>query len=468
MTAHPIAPGHASLRRRLMALLLGVTATAWVITSVIGYQGARHEAEEILDAHLAQTAALLIAQPGGELEEIDTEHAPALHRYSTKVAFQVWEHGTRLRLHSANAPDTPLSKVRDGFSSTVYGGTEWRAFSAWDRRRETLVQVAERQDSRDEIAGALAWGLATSLMLVLPFLGAAVWLAIGEGLRPLHFLQKELARRGPAHLQPLPHNGVPAEVLPLVDELNRLFARIDALITRERRFTADAAHELRTPLAVLQLQAQVANTAAANDVRREALDGLIAGTARATRLVEQLLTLARLEASSATFEPAMAANCDLREIVRMEAATLAPQALERGIDIEFAGSEKVTVAGQPELLAILARNLIDNAVRYSPANGMVMLSVDAGEGGGPSFTVSNAGNALSEEERQRLGERFYRPAGTDAPGSGIGVSIVARIAQLHGGSVEFLPGPGGSGLRVHVKLPQREPAGGNPECASCS
>jgi two-component system sensor histidine kinase QseC len=442
-------PRTGSLRRRLLALLLGVTALTWIITSVIGYVNARHEAHEILDGHLAQTAALLIAQPAGELEEIDTEHTPALHRYSLKVAFQVWGHGTRLGLHSANAPDAPLSSVREGFSDATHAGRAWRVFSAWDAKGETLVQVAERQDARDEISGALARGLAASLLLALPFLAAAVWVAVGQGLRPLRSLQAELARRGPDHLDALPTSEVPAEVLPLVTGLNRLFVRMGELIARERRFTADAAHELRTPLAILRVQAQVARTASIDSARMEALDGLIAGAERATRLVEQLLTLARLESGPGA---ASATACDLREIVRAEAAAIAPQAIARNIDIEFAEDPAPPVHGHPELLAILARNLMDNAVRYALPVGTISLRVYSDERSTVRLEVTNSGPTLEPGDLRRLGERFHRIPGNDAPGSGIGLSIVVRIAELHGGSVQFFPGPDGTGLRVQVTL----------------
>lgn len=448
-----------SLQRRLLALLLGVTAATWIITSVIGYVNARHEAHEILDGHLAQTAALLIAQPAGELEEIDTEHAPALHRYSLKVAFQVWDHGTRLGLHSANAPDAPLSTVREGFSDTMHGGQAWRVFSAWDATRETLVQVAERQDARDEISGALARGLAASLLLVLPLLAAAVWVAVGHGLSPLRTLQAELARRGPENLDALPTGQVPAEVLPLVAGLNRLFVRIGELIEHERRFTADAAHELRTPLAILRVQAQVARTATVDGVRTEALDGLIAGAERASRLVDQLLTLARLESGPGA---ASATACDLREIVRAEAAAIAPQAIARDIELELAEETAPRISGHPELLAILARNLVDNAVRYAQPGGTVGLRVHSEDGNDLRFEIANSGSTLAPDDLRRLGERFHRIPGNDAPGSGIGLSIVLRIAELHGGSVRFSQGPGGSGLCVQVMLDGHTPAPVHP------
>lgn len=456
-TDRPMA-GPRSLRRRLLSLLLGVTAVAWLATSAVGYFNARHEAEEILDAHLAQTAGLLLAQPGGELDEIDTEHAAVLHRYGTKVAFQVWDKDRRLKVHSANAPNVPLSAVEEGFSDAAHGEVRWRVFSAWDAEHEVLVQVAERMDARADIAGALGLGLAGSLFVILPFLAIALWLAVGRGLEPLQALRDELGRREPEHLKPISASNAPDEVRPLVEELNRLFQRMDELIARERRFTADASHELRTPLAVLRVQAQLARTAGADDVRNEALDNLVAGVERATRLVDQLLTLARLEAADPADAAALRRDaCDLHEIVRLEAAKATPQALSRHVELALETEGPVRMQGQPELLAILARNLIDNAVRYAPPGEEALLSVRQDATGEIVFTVRNGGPAIPAPDLARLGERFHRAAGTDAPGSGIGLSIVMRIAALHGGRVDIAPGIGRNGetggLQVAVTFP---------------
>ena len=470
-----------SLRSRLLALLLGVTAIGWLAMGAIGIMDVRHEAREILDGHLAQTAALLLAQRGDELDEIDTEHAPSLHRYSLKVAFQVWERGRALRLHSTNAPDVHLSTLQQGYSDVTHAGVDWRVFSAWDAHHEILVQVAERQESRDEIATALAKSLGLWLLAVLVFIGIATWLAVTHGLRPLGALQRELSTRDPARLAPLPLQGVPAETLPLVTEINRLFARIDTMIERERRFTADAAHELRTPLAVLRTQAQVALAARGESVRQEALAALIGGTDRATRLIEQMLMLARIESGH---REAPQLPVELREIVRAEAAAIAPRAIEKGLDLEIAGDSTIVIPGQPELLSILARNLLDNAVRYSPPGGNIGVSV-TNENGTGQLRVTNvgaavgsavgaavgaavgsavgsaagsaagsvAGPALTAEELARLGERFHRIPGSGESGSGLGLSIVQRIAELHGATIQFNATAGG-GLAVTVSFPK--------------
>ncbi len=440
-----------SLRGRLLALLLAAVALAWLVTGLVGYFDARHEAHELFDAHLAQTAALLATQASADTEEIDTEHVPLLHRQSRKTAFQIWEHGRELRLHSANAPRTRLSEQTEGFSDVTHADAVWRVFSVWDGRREYLIQVAERADARDEIAGALAKSLAFSLLGILPLLAIALWLAVAQGLRPLNRLRLELAQREAGHLAPLQAVDVPAEVWPLVDELNKLFGRIEQVRERERRFTADAAHELRTPLAALRTQAQLARSARSEALRDEALGGILLGTDRATRLVEQLLTLARLESGQAG---AKARSCELRKIVRNEIADAAPRAIARQIEIDFADEAEAatTVAGHPDLLAVLVRNLIDNAVRYTPQGGCLRVAVAAAEGA-VRLTVTNSGARLAAEDLAHLGERFFRVPGNAETGSGIGLSIVLRIAELHHGRVAIGAGEGGEGVRVEVVLP---------------
>ncbi len=284
-----------SIKRRLLVMLLGTVAVVWLATAGYSYWDARHEIDELLDAHLAQSAALLVAQTGHELEEIDVEHAPQLHRYERRVAFQIWERGRTLRLHSANAPNERFSARDEGFSDAVVGDRRWRVFSSWDPKRRFLIQVGEQRSARDEIAARIGRNLLVPLAFALLVLGVLVYLSVSRATRPLANVNRQIAQRDPENLQPIAVDDCPAEVVPLVDGLNRLFGRVTRSIDDERRFTADAAHELRTPIAALRVQAQVARAAADDRERQHALDNVIAGCDRATHLVEQLLTLARLD-----------------------------------------------------------------------------------------------------------------------------------------------------------------------------
>jgi two-component system sensor histidine kinase QseC len=442
-----------SIRRQLLLVLLGSVALTWVATTVVSYLDARHELDELLDAHLAQSASLLVAQIGRESEEIDVEHAPQLHRYGRRVTFQFWQNGTVLRLHSANAPNTRMSPQIDGFSDAEIEGKSWRVFSGWDAERHYMVQVGERREARDEIVTKIAKNLLWPLTIALPVLGLLIWLGIDRATQPLRLLNREIESRAPDNLAALELGDAPEEVAPLVGSLNRLFGRVAASIENERRFTADAAHELRTPLAALRAQAQVARGAGNEGERRRALDNVIAGCDRASHLIDQLLTLARLEPESfrAECEP-----CDLHEITRLVAAELAPVALTKAIDIELEPTKgpPVSAAGDARLLRILLRNLLDNAIRYSPARTRIRLCVWECDGR-PRITVADEGPGIAAEERDRLGQRFHRLLGTQAAGTGLGLSIAKRIAQIHGATIEFGETATGTGLTVAVSFAAR-------------
>ena len=316
--------------------------------------------------------------------------------------------------------------------------------------RELFDRRLSRHEAREEIVEALGESLVWPLAAALPALALAIWLGVGSGLRPLRELREQLARRGAADLAPLDAARVPQEIEPLVQELNRLFGRIAQTLERERRLTADAAHELRTPLAVLSTQAQVARRATDDASRNEALDAMVAGAERAARLIEQMLTLARVEAGETG---AAAGRFDLRETARAAMAELAGAALAKGIELELAEGPPVEAAGHAALLAVLARNLVDNAVRYTQRGGRVEVVVRAG----PVLEVRDNGPGVPAPDVARLGERFHRPAGQAETGSGLGLSIVLRIAQLHGGTVRFSPGLDGRGLAVSVSF--ASPAG---------
>ena len=442
-------PRPRSVRRQLLLLLLTVVCVAWSAAALFSFRDARHEVSEVLDAHLAQTASLVRAQWTGRDEEIDTEHAPMLHRYNRRVLFQVWEDDTRLRLHSVNAPDTPLSTMRDGFSEAEIGGSRWRVFSTWNSRDRVLVQVAEQLRDRDELATAIARNFVLPLAIALPVLALGILVAVGRAIRPLTAVNQQVAKRTADNLAPLDVAGAPSEIGALVSNLNALFERVQSLIQQERRFTADAAHELRTPIAAIRAQAQVARGAAIPGERTHALDSVIAGCDRAARLMEQMLTLARLQPDSVSFE---SASVDVGAVLRDTIAELTRDALAKRIDIGLSPHEPVFVSGDAGLLGILFRNVIDNAIRYSPTDTKVDVEVSA-TGALAGIQVSDAGPGIPDAERANIGQRFHRMSGGDAPGSGLGLSIVRRIIDLHGGTMRLDTSRSG-GLQATITLPR--------------
>lgn len=437
----------ASLKQRLLALLLTATAIVWLVAAAFTYHDARKEFDEVLDGHLAQAASLLVAQATHDLDELETEHAPLLHKYSRRVAFQIWEKGQTLRLHSANAPQQPLSERENGFSNSTIDGQRWRVFSTWDESGEFLIHVAERSDVRDKLAQDIAVNLLRPLLFSLPLLAILLWVAVARGLLPLVTLTREVEQREPENLAALDTSSAPREVMPLIERLNRLFSRIATSMQKERRFTADAAHELRTPVAAIKAQAQVARAATSEAERNHALDNAILGCDRAAHLIEQLLTLARVD----TLNSSVTAPCQIRDIAAEAIALLAPAAREKGVQLELLSENDATVHGNPELLRVLLRNLLDNAIRHSPPGTLVQVNITP-EPGAITLSVSDNGPGIPEEERAKVLERFYRPLGTQASGSGLGLSIVKRIAEVHDAELQMQPMSDNQGLQVTVKF----------------
>jgi two-component system sensor histidine kinase QseC len=438
-----------SMQARLLALLAAVVLVVGSAALAAAWLEARHEVDELLDGHLAQAAALLVVQQVGEIEDDEAGvDAPALHRYAPKVAFQVFHKG-RLVLHSANAPhaamvDTPAA----GFRNVRIEGRDWRVFTARGADRDVLVHVGEQAASRGAIVRAMLEAMLWPMLLALPVLGLGAWWAIRGGIAPLARLGGDLAARHGADLKPVAVPGAPSELEPVLQALNGLFGRIAGLLDAERRFTADAAHELRTPIAAIRAQAQVALNEADDASRRHALVSALRGCDRATRVVEQLLTLARLEADAGTARH----QVDLGALARNVAGELAPAAVARGQSLEVR-AEPGSVAGDETLLALLLRNLLDNAMRYSPRGARVVVSARR-SGGRMTLAVDDSGPGLAEPQLARLGERFFRAHPEDAQGSGLGWSIAHRIAAAHGAQLQARRSDALGGLCAEVVFGQ--------------
>jgi two-component system, OmpR family, sensor histidine kinase QseC len=443
-----------SLQGRLLALVLAVVTGVWLVIAVVTWFDVRHELDELLDGHLAQAAALLVVQQVREIE--DDGHgrdidAPTLHRYAPKVAFQVFHEG-RLALRSANAPAAAMAgtgrRFEAGFTTVQIGGVDWRVFAARGAERDVQVFVGEQTRSRAAILWAVLRSTLWPMAVALPLLTLAAWWAVRQGVAPLRDLGRTLAERQPQALEPIVLTHAPSEMAPMLAALNGLFERIAGLMAAERRFTADAAHELRTPIAAIRAQAQVALGEADEAARRHALQATLQGCDRATRLVDQLLTLSRVEAGAA---PAMTA-LDLSALVRQVVAELAPLALHKRQTIAVDAAQPARMQGDATLLAVLVRNLVDNAIRYSPPGAIVNVGVTT-QAGRVLLKVEDSGPGMSESDRQRLGERFFRVVGTGQDGSGLGTSIVRRIAAAHQASIEVRRSDELGGLAVEVGWP---------------
>ncbi len=442
-----------SLRLRLIVLLLLGLGAVWAVAAWQGHREARHEVDELLDAQLAQSAQAVLEITRHEIherlehgdDESEISGLPALHQYEQKLAFQLWSRDGKLLQRSPDAPRDMMGAPAPGYRTINLQGQSWRVLTRLDKRGEYLVQVAEPLAKREWLARHIAMNILAPTLLAMPVLALLIWWFVGAGLRPLRDIGRQVQSRAANRLDALEMRDVPDEVAPLALALNDLFARLQYAFDSERRFTADAAHELRTPLAALKVQAQVAMRAGDDAERRAALEKVLQGVDRATHLIAQLLTLARVDPEGAASRHELLALHKLAATVLEE---LRPLAQSRQIRLSLQGVD-ADVDGDAGQLAVLLRNLVDNALRYTPEGGTVQVAI--GDADGVVLEVADSGPGIPPEQRGRVLERFYRAPGNMQPGSGLGLSIVNRIAQLHGAALD-LDSSASGGLLVRVKF----------------
>jgi signal transduction histidine kinase len=449
-----------SLRWRLTWVSVKCVLVAWLVwLGCQAWQLSRAHYGFWDESQREVAAQILESMPDG-LQSLPARERPAVpagHR-DHKMSWQVWAGGRNV-VYSVAAPDEPLKPdFRDGFARRNIAGQIWHVYSLSDPRRGLTVQVGR---SKEMIANEIARWVGLSLLaagLIFVLFVLTVWIVIGRSLRPVAALRDALRSRPPLDLTPLQAPGLPTEFSPLVDAFNDQLTRVDTAVQNERRFIADAAHELRTPLAVLSAHADLARRAATEEERDMALRRLSAGVARAARLSEQLLDLARLDAQ--TIAPALV-PLDLAPLLVLVVRDFETLARERQQRICLR-TEDGRVLGDVDLLGILIRNLVDNAVRYAGEGGRieVICRRDVRDGvGGIALCVADDGPGVATQERERIFHRFYRAngngggAGSRNSGSGIGLSLVARIARTHNARIHVEDGLDGKGLAITVFFP---------------
>jgi two-component system OmpR family sensor kinase/two-component system sensor histidine kinase QseC len=430
-----------SIRIRLLASLMATLALAALVLGGVTYRNALQEAEALFDYQLRQMALSLRDQG-----EIAPDQAGAFADAGLDFVVQIWTVDGRAIYASHPHPALPARAVL-GFADIVVQGQIWRTFGV--AAGERVIQVAQPAAIRERIAAHAAFRSVLPLLLLAPLLAGVMWWLVNSTLAPLRRVSREVTLRGAASLQALPLEGLPDEVAPLVNSLNALLQRLGTAFDVQRAFVADAAHELRSPLTALKLQAQMLQRAPDGPAREEAAHELAQGVERATRLVEQLLTLARNEPGAT---PAPMQPVDLGEAVRQGLADTAALAGAHGASLELEAAEGVMVRGDATALTALARNLADNAVRYAGERPRVLVQV-AREGGEALLTVDDNGPGVAPAERERVFDRFWRREATAATtaGTGLGMAIVRSVAQRHGASVTLGDSPLG-GLRVTVRF----------------
>lgn len=427
-----------SIRKQLLWGLLSVVVVALLAAAWAVYRQARAELDQIFDYQLKQMALSLGDQTFGSALQGSMAQ-------DFDFVIQVWRpDGVRLYF---SHPHTSLpNRARIGYETMPTQEGPWRVFSV--QQRGMTIQVAQPMRVRDHLAATAALRTIAPFTLLLPALGLMVWFIVGRGLRSLNAVANDVKARSPSALAPLPAQDLPDEVRPLVLSLNDLLARLEQALRAQRQFVADAAHELRTPLAALRLQAQLAERAQGSAERQAAQQAVMQSLQRATHAVEQLLTLARQEPEAAARTPA---RVDLHELARGVMADQMPIAEAKALDLGIARGELAPVEGDADALRVLIANLVDNAVRYTPTGGRIDVSTFR-DGNAAILEVVDTGPGIPADDRTRVFDRFYRRASNES-GSGLGLAIVKRVVERHGGSVALADGPQGHGLRVRVILP---------------
>jgi two-component system sensor histidine kinase QseC len=444
-----------TLQRRLLILLLAGAPVIWALAVGFAVWRANFEINELFDAQqvrLAQQVAALL--PSAQLD-FQLRRAPALPADGAAelddLSIAVWNERGELLLADREGQALPFDASAEGFVDRRLGEASWRVY--YLRGGPWRVAVGQAAEERDEVLRDLLASQLVPWLLMLPVLLAVMAALVQRGLQPVREIAREVQQRRADSLAPLPTAAAPAELQPLLASMNELFGRIERALEHERRLTADAAHELRTPLAALRAQWEVAQLAATEAERAQASARIGEGIDRLGRLVSQLLALASAESGS---RPVFTEAVDWHRVAEHALSDCLPLLDGTGTEVTVGWPERgapLPLTGDESLLATLLRNLVDNALRYSPPRSQVAVQFTT-----DSLVVEDRGPGLAEAHMARLGDRFYRPAGQAQSGSGLGLSIVQRVAELHGLAVRFANRDDGPGLRVTIRrreLPER-------------
>jgi two-component system sensor histidine kinase QseC len=457
-----------SLQRRLLIYLLISAPLVWGIALLVSGQRARTEVNELFDNELKQLAqqmqAVLARGDAADLRARPRPRSASAARSNTDLrdlAVAVWDAQGALLISDLDGVQIPWRAGVSGFRDEIISGEPWRVFDiASDPADGTAhIAAAQRTHERDELVVSLITSQLLPWLMVLPALLLAMTWAVRTALAPVHRLAADLKARDARDLSPINASDTPTDLAPLVRAMNGLFSRIDEAVARERRFTADAAHELRTPLAALRAQWDVLGRAGSAAERADAAAKVAGSLDRTDRLVTQMLALSKLEAQAAV-RPALTEPVSWPGVVEQAVSDCLLLAERRNIELACDwpgdGSPALPMNGDPHLLTVMLRNLLDNAVRYAPRGSSVIVQMATDR-----LVVENVGKALSGDQLARLGERFHRPAGQEQGGSGLGVSIVQRIAAIHGLEAVFGAGADGQGMRVAVRREANAAAAGS-------
>ncbi len=433
----------ASIRSQLLAWLLGALVIAGLLIGYSAYHRAQQDIDELLDYQLKQLAFSLSHQ-----SVASAPMPPGLVLPEPDFITQVWDKDGVQMFYSRPNLAIPM-RPRPGFSNVEWNHQAWRVYTQLDGFR--IIQVAHPLSLREEMAASLTRRAVMPLVLLLPLLGVGIWIIVGHALRPLSSISSAVRARTPSSLDPLTQQDLPEELVPLVGSVNDLLQRLNRALEAQRQFVADAAHELRSPLTAVQLQLQLVKRADSEEDRTVALARLERGVQRSTRLVQQLLTLARQDPQESQGGQQ---SVDLDRLAREVIADFEPMAQRDRLTLTLDSQGPLYVRGDGDSLRVMLGNLVDNAIRYTSRGGVIVRVQQ--RAGDVILEVEDTGAGIPADERERVFDRFYRVPGQkveEEEGSGLGLAIVKRVADRHRGRITLDSGPGGSGLRVSVQLP---------------
>src|ERR1700694_2719089 len=444
-----------SLRTRLFAILVAATGLIWLCAVAWIYIRTKNEVEHVLDTRLQEAARMvqsLVANSdgtGSHNTQADPAVVPPQASYERQLSCQIWSLEGRLVARSSGAPNESLSDHANGFSERVVDGETWRVYAVEDATKGVRVMVGDRLGLRERLVTDLIKGLLAPTLLIIPLLGLLIWTSLGRGLRPLQNMAEELQKRDAEDMRAIDARHAPREIRPVVGALNKLFGKVDAARQHEREITAFAAHELRTPLAGLKTQAQVAIATEDPAARESALRHIVASVDRTARLVRQLLAMARLDAQSEVeWKDEVNLPRLLEEITSPDAAAgPAKVVLDPSLD-------DVTIVTNRDLLTISLRNLHENAIQHMQKEGVVKWSV-ATDKSRAAITIDDEGPGIPDNELLLVTNRFFRGQHKSSSGTGLGLAIVQLALEKIGGSLTLENKPRDRGARATVVLPNR-------------
>lgn len=441
-----------------LQILMGVAVPFLIVTALIGviaYYSAQDEITEVYDSQLITSAEELwrLARADDDPQNLrfgdhdlglGKEDQDALDEYSSWRSFRVWRNGREI-IESDNAPSTPAAAAT-GFTTLTSNGDKWQVFTLRQPKDGIVVEVSEKLRARREVSSRIVWGVSLPLLLVLPIVALAVWLGIRWGLRDLRGFATAVRQRSFEDLSRLPVDGTPRELTPLSESLNYLLGKLERSLVQERLFTDNAAHELRTPLAALGVQVAVARNAKTPEEQQATLDDLGHGVERTSRLLDQLLTLARLRHIPADNQPV-----NLYQAAGEALKAAYTKAHAKSVELSLSGDEQAVLTVRRPLLDLLIGNLLDNAVKYSPAGAEVAMTI-ARLGDTCVLTLRDHGPGIDPVEHEQVFARFYRIKGNTEPGSGLGLSIVRGISEIIGADIRLFTPADNEGLGVEVRF----------------